>query len=61
MFAASATCWHFSAFARYRSDRDDINPSRFISDMGGNDLQSAKVWRGRAVDIVAAAKESIDL
>jgi hypothetical protein len=26
VFAASATCWHFSAFARYRSDRDDIKP-----------------------------------
>jgi hypothetical protein len=24
--AASAYCWHFSAFARYRSDRDDIKP-----------------------------------
>ncbi|TMJ64948.1 MAG: SDR family NAD(P)-dependent oxidoreductase [Alphaproteobacteria bacterium] len=24
VYAASAHCWHFSAFARYRSDRDDI-------------------------------------
>ena len=43
--AASAYCWHSSAFTRYRSDRDDIKPSRFISDMRRNDLQSAKVWR----------------
>src|SRR5262249_43538897 len=42
--AASLICWHFSAFARYRSDRDNIKPSRFISGMRKNDLQSAKVW-----------------
>src|SRR5262249_7109127 len=44
MSAASLICWHFSAFARYRSDRDNIKPSRFISGMRKNDLQSAKVW-----------------
>src|SRR5262245_24108113 len=43
--AASPICWHFSAFARYRSDRDNIKPSRFIiSEIRRNDLQSAKVW-----------------
>jgi hypothetical protein len=26
VYAASAHCWHVSAFARYRSDRDDIEP-----------------------------------
>jgi hypothetical protein len=44
MSAASLICWHFSAFARYCSDRDNIKPSRFISGMRKNDLQSAKMW-----------------
>jgi hypothetical protein len=43
---------------KYRSDRDDINPSRFISDMRENELQLTEVWR---CEIRIKNKESIDL
>jgi hypothetical protein len=42
--AASLICWHFSAFAKYRSDRDNIKPPRFISDMRRNDLKHLWCW-----------------
>src|SRR2546430_9507997 len=39
VYAASAHCWHFSAFARDRSDRDDMSPPSFLFGYEQKDLR----------------------